>query len=48
MLKSHAYCAAHAEKNISGGEGAAEINVSLLTNSVTVEFAHPATASAFV
>ena len=45
---SCAACAAHVEKSVRGVEGVAEVNVSLLTNSMTVEFAPPATAEAII
>lgn len=45
---SCAACAAHVEKSVRGVEGVADVNVSLLTNSMTVEFAPPATAEAII
>ena len=39
-----AACSAHVEKAVRGVEGVSEVSVSLLTNSMGVDFAAPATA----
>ena len=45
---SCAACAAHVEKSVRGVEGVTDVNVSLLTNSMTVEFVEPATVEAII
>ncbi|MBQ3103528.1 MAG: heavy metal translocating P-type ATPase, partial [Oscillospiraceae bacterium] len=45
---SCAACAAHVEKSVRGVEGVTDVSVSLLTNSMTVEFGEPATAEAII
>lgn len=39
-----AACSAHVERAVRGVEGVKEVTVSLLTNSMTVDFSSPATA----
>ena len=39
-----AACSAHVERAVRGVEGVKEVAVSLLTNSMTVDFSSPATA----
>ena len=39
-----AACSAHVERAVRGVEGVKEVTVSLLTNSMTVDFSLPATA----
>ncbi|MBQ4088326.1 MAG: heavy metal translocating P-type ATPase [Clostridia bacterium] len=41
-------CSAHVEKSVRGVEGVTDVNVNLLSNSMTVEFAEPATVEAII
>lgn len=45
---SCAACSAHVEKSVRGVEGVKNVSVSLLTNSMTVDFDAPATAEAII
>ena len=45
---SCAACSAHVEKSVRGVAGVTEVNVNLLANSMTVEFAEPATVEAII
>ncbi len=45
---SCAACSAHVEKSVRGVDGVTEVAVSLLTNSMTVEFSGPATVDAII
>lgn len=42
-----AACSAHVERAVRGVEGVKEVAVSLLTNSMTVDFSSPATAEKY-
>lgn len=45
---SCAACSAHVEKSVRGVAGVTDVNVNLLANSMTVEFAEPATVEAII